>query len=163
MLTGFRALMEDYCSPANYQIFLFCRESQPRYPYPSFKTARVEREDEVGERRRTPPTTAAAPRKDPSRKEAKTTPTSKPSSPSSPSTTPTTCFMSVLREYKIPLKGTQEIPRLCDDSCKRVHFAQLPKATSRAPLLRAAATIKILTDTDRESLIAKITADKRLK
>jgi hypothetical protein len=163
MLTGFRALMEDYCSPANYQIFLFRRESQPCYPYPSFKTASVERENEVGERRRPPPPASAAPRKDPSHKGVNTTPTSKPSSPSSPSTTPTTCFLSVLRKYKIPLKGTQEIPRLCDDSCKRVHFAQLPKATSRAPLIRAAATIKILTNADRESLIAKITADKRLK
>ncbi|KAJ1399125.1 hypothetical protein B484DRAFT_438264 [Ochromonadaceae sp. CCMP2298] len=116
--------MDEYCSPAHYQIFLFRRESQPRYPYPSYKMAKSERDDDGAERRRQPvgPT---APRRETSRKAPTSSPPVKrtPASPSSPAAKHGTCFMSVLREYKVPLKSTQEIPRPCKDSCTRQHFA----------------------------------------
>ncbi|KAJ1428579.1 hypothetical protein B484DRAFT_396717, partial [Ochromonadaceae sp. CCMP2298] len=137
MLIGFRALVEELRSPARFQAYTFRMESQPRTHYPLYRTTKMDRAEGDDERRRPPPAPAARP-------DART------------------CFFNVLREYKVPLKSG-DLPKQCDDKCRRLHFAQMPKGSCRTSLLQLAANTSLVSEDNRETLIAKITADKRIK
>ncbi|KAJ1385735.1 hypothetical protein B484DRAFT_13455, partial [Ochromonadaceae sp. CCMP2298] len=156
MLVGFRALVEELRSPARFQAFTFRMESQPRTPYPLYRTTKMDRAEGDDERRRPPPAPAA--RRRPDRPER--TPTLDRKKP--PSSDARTCFFSVLREYKVPLKSG-DLPKQCDDKCRRLHFAQMDKGSCRTFLLQLAANTSLVSEDNREALIAKITADKRIK
>ncbi|KAJ1385174.1 hypothetical protein B484DRAFT_410586, partial [Ochromonadaceae sp. CCMP2298] len=121
MLVGFRALVEELRSPARFQAFTFRMESQPRTPYPLYRTTKMDRAEGDDERRRPPPAPAARRRPD----RAERTPPLDRKKP--PSADARTCFFSVLREYKL------------------------------------AANTSLVSEDNREALIAKITADKRIK
>jgi hypothetical protein len=50
MVSGFYELLQTYCDPTNFTTYQFRRLAQPRYPTPSFKSIKVDREGMVEER-----------------------------------------------------------------------------------------------------------------
>jgi hypothetical protein len=71
--------------------------------------------------------------------------------------------MSFLREYKINLKTSNTLPKQCDHTCKRVHYAALPKDFGQAAALEIAKVTTLVSEENRAALIAAITADSKLK
>ncbi|KAJ1429638.1 hypothetical protein B484DRAFT_396296 [Ochromonadaceae sp. CCMP2298] len=159
MLTGFRALVDELRSPAWFQAFTFRMESQPRTPHPLYRTTKMDRAEDDDERRRLPAAPLARKRPDRSDRSERPSP---PDRKKPQSADARTSFFSVLREYKVPLKSG-ELPKQCDDKCRRLHFAQMPKGSCRTSLLQLAANTSLVSEENREALIAKITANKRIK
>ncbi|KAJ1400130.1 hypothetical protein B484DRAFT_406095, partial [Ochromonadaceae sp. CCMP2298] len=129
--SGFNSLVSLFDSPLTYQTYCLRKAGQQTAPNPSYKTARSASTTTAQKTSRPPkgkvdpstPTAARAPR---------------PTTPGSARTSPAPlryCFMSFLREYKINLKTSNTLPKQCDHTCKRIHYAALPKDFGQAAAL----------------------------
>jgi hypothetical protein len=76
---------------------------------------------------------------------------------------PKLCFMSFLRQYKVNLKSTNTLPKKCEASCKRLHYANLPREFLKSTALEIAKVTSLVTEEARASLLAAIAADPKLK
>jgi hypothetical protein len=159
LVRGFQSLTSEYCNPTNYTTFAFRRQSQPAFPNPSYKATRAEKE--MGQERAPKPKAtpkAAEPR---AKKAPKAAPRKEGRNPPAKAEQ-RLCFMSVLREYAIPLKSTNEVPAKCKDTCPRLHYADLPNGTPKRLLLAVAETAQFIADEHRSTLIGAFKSDKKL-
>jgi hypothetical protein len=69
--------------------------------------------------------------------------------------------MSFLRHYKINMKSSNELPKKCEATCKRLHYADLPKDFTRQAATTIAENTTLVSEENRIKPIAKIAADKK--
>jgi hypothetical protein len=136
---GFQALVTQFSNPLNFQTYTLRRAGLPAYPNPSFK-----------------PVTRGEPR--PPRADTTTG-----DAPSPGNSNKRTCFMIFLRHYKIAIKSTGEVPKACETTCNRLHYAQLPKGYLRATAADIATKTTLVSDENRIKLHAAIAADSKFK
>jgi hypothetical protein len=154
-MTGFNSITAQFNSPLSFQTYTLRRQGQAHYPFPSHKPVR-----------------ANQPRKErdpslPARDRDTSTASGAVSPPGTSTTTPRVprklCFMSFLRHYKITLKSSNEIPKKCETTCKRLHYTELPKDYTRMAATTIAQNTTLVTEENRTKLIAAIAADKKYK
>lgn len=62
--------------------------------------------------------------------------------------------MSFLRHYKINMKTSNELPKKCKVTCKRLHF-------TRSAATAIAENTTLVSEENRAKLLAKIASDKK--
>jgi hypothetical protein len=161
---GFEALVRLFDNPLSYQTWLLRRAGELPYPNPAHRPARSTHSPRSSEQ-------LTQQRKDrPARPlPALYLPTPTGGSASGRARGPGTqqppklCFMSFLRQYKVNLKSTNTLPKKCEASCKRLHYANLPREFPKSTALEIAKVTSLVTEEARAPLLAAIAADPKLK
>jgi hypothetical protein len=166
---GFYSLVEQIDNPLHFQTYTLRRVGQPAYPMPMHKPSKGtgggpskrQGSDRQGSDH-TPIT--------PSGTGGAHTPASKGRgrTPPSPANGPNgskgrLCFISFLRHYKVNLKSTNALPKKCESTCTRLHYADLPSDFTKAAAMAVAKATTLVTEENRAAIESAISADSKLK
>jgi hypothetical protein len=69
--------------------------------------------------------------------------------------------MSFLSHYKVNMKTSNELPKKCETTCRRLYYADLPKDYTRAAATTIAQNTTLVSEENRSKLLANIAADKK--
>jgi hypothetical protein len=137
----------QFSNPLNFQTYTLRRTGLPAYPNPLYK-----------------PITRGEPRPPRDRADPAAPGDAPPGDAPSPgNANKRTCSMSFLRHYKIAIKSTGEVPKVCEKTCIRLHYSHLPKGYLRATAADIATKTTLVSDENRIKLHAAIAADPKFK
>jgi hypothetical protein len=148
---GFTAVTAQFDSLLTFQTYTLRRIGQPKYPQPSNKPNRPN--NPRGPDKPPPPSTVTTTTPGTSAKTPQASPRNR--QPQK------VCFMSFLRHYKINMKTSNELPKKCEVTCKRLYYADLPKDFTSSAATTIAENTTLVSEENRSKLLAKIAADKK--